>query len=658
MDKEIQNNLVENIDLNDINSELNGLLDNECYETNVGAENKDLSVGDLVNAVISGERTFYQKEQTERKKFDDSWITTIESYYPSIYRITRNIRSSLRYEQDIIPIEKAKRVTPESIRHLTSNTHNIHQLEGDDVMPKRILTDLSEIEYGIYENRFIMTLVFRLRDYCHERLEIIKKHLYAQKTTRLNASGVFNLDDSEYEVTFDVKRTRSFKQRKTDEHNLNVYARAERLNKLIDNLTTSAFIKEMKRYKPVTPPIIKTQIILKNPDFRNAYLLWLYLDKNYQLNFNQETETRQKRFDKNYLQHLNKNIVMLASNLAYEDLEKPPIDAQEFFNGSGYDKPTIKEVPAKTVSRLPDELTAAPEAFTPEPQAMNEYYLNRMRQLLKQSLKTSISENASPAKARESLKQSLEDAINITNALYEAEFGYNADDDIFVRLVKSKDPKLALEEAYEKQRIATAVRQVKEKDYERAVALEKKWHAELIEKQKQLIEEEKRQSEQRISQALEKETEKLDAAIVKALQAEQRAAQTQIKKELAKLAQLRKKLSDQLREERRKILEEERKRLLKERLRLKKEKEREKQMLLTKMKREAERAMSKISSELKTIESQLSSKTKKRTSSKAKTKEIKEQTKVQQIEVDKVSQFDTSLENNQASFVYEENNLN
>ena len=55
------------------------------------------------------ENKFYQKEQIESLKFDDKWIKAIESYFPSINRITINLKSTLKMQSEIIPIEKPKK---------------------------------------------------------------------------------------------------------------------------------------------------------------------------------------------------------------------------------------------------------------------------------------------------------------------------------------------------------------------------------------------------------------------------------------------------------------------------------------------------------------------------------------------------------------------
>ena len=48
-------------------------------------------------------------------------------------------------------------------------------MRGSDVIPKRILTTQAEIEYAIYENRFIKSLIDRLFDFVNRRYDLVKK---------------------------------------------------------------------------------------------------------------------------------------------------------------------------------------------------------------------------------------------------------------------------------------------------------------------------------------------------------------------------------------------------------------------------------------------------------------------------------------------------
>ncbi|MBM7453346.1 hypothetical protein JN09_000672 [Acholeplasma morum] len=543
------------------------------------AETKEFS-NYFYHAFYQGNRNLYQRQDTERKKFDETWISTIESFFPSIDRITRNMRSAIKYEEEILPIEKIKRVGSTAIKHLSSHTNFIREIDEDgDVVAQKLLSDLSETEFGIYENRFIMTLVFRLRDYTFERIKIIKQGLYANRKTRLNVESQFEFGDASYNIQFNVEQNESIVQRKTDDHNIMVLEKAERLYKLISNLTNSTFIKTLKHYKPVTPPIVKTQIILKNTDFKNAYLLWLYLDKTFQLEYTLEASSRQKRFKHEYIKQLDQATMLLLSTLLVND----PVEESK----DSYMPVKYKETKPKILQMMPDEVEVNPDVYVIERQPMNEFYLSKMRQILtKQVQETYNVENKEPIKVY--LREALEDATLITNSLYESFFKYNTDGDIFSRMIIEDDPEKALLEAYEKQRVSTIVREVKQKDFQRAIELEKKWNTVLLQKQEALLAKEAETSEERILKLIEEEKKKYDKETRSVITKAQREHQIEIRKQRQELQAFRKKLNDELKAQRQKLKEAEKKRIEKERLLLKKQKEKEKAKLLKQKEKEAE----------------------------------------------------------------------
>lgn len=532
-----------------------------------------------------------QRQEIGRKKFDDTWITTIEAYYPSIDKITRNMKSQLKYDQEILPIEKIKRVGPDAIKHLSSHTNLISDIDEDDfVTPEKLLSDLSDIDYGIYENRFIMTLVYRLRDYILERIRQIEKELYAKRTINLEIKNEFIYEGAKISFDLNLKSEESYKQKKEDEHNLFVLERAERLYKLISNLTNSTFIKTLKHYKKVVPPIIKTQIILKNTDFKNAYLLWLYLDKTYMLDFSYEQENRQKRFDQLYQDHLTKQSLMLFSTLFYHNEKRQSGD---------YQKAKFKKVQSKREETTPS-FSLEPTSYVIEPQQMNEYFLKESEKIFKKHLRESKTDELEPKRY---IKDALSDLINITNKVAWESLEVNQDDDVFNRLVQAKDPKKALEKAYEKQKLSRILREVKEKDYKEAIELEKKWFKELVNKQKELIDDLESTEREKIKETILKEQKKYDANLKKTISKDQKKLTDQITKERKALALIKKKLETSLQNEKKRIREEKKKKLEKERLKLKQQKEKELLKKKLQLEKKKETTLKKIEQEkLKLIE--------------------------------------------------------
>ncbi len=106
--------------------------------------------------------------QTEVEKVisDTSWISMIEESIPYLDDIIRNPRRFIMQEENIVPIEKAKVVTEESIKHLAQNTKLIQDVDEDDnVVPLKLLNVYREETVDLYENRFIKSLVDNLYNF-------------------------------------------------------------------------------------------------------------------------------------------------------------------------------------------------------------------------------------------------------------------------------------------------------------------------------------------------------------------------------------------------------------------------------------------------------------------------------------------------------------
>ena len=232
----------------------------------------------ILKRVKGGQKTVFNKSQTEIRNFDMSFLDTIESVYPAILKIMRDPKKSIRYEEEIVAVEKARKVNSQTVRHLSSHTQLIKEIKKDgDVIPSKVLTTYAEEELAIYENRFIKSLVKRIEMFLEKRYEVMKVSLESFETQKLNVKNEFLLSGQKVTVDLDI-------QIKND-LTTNVEATKAQYNRLlyvremIQGLKGTEFMRALAKARDVLPPIMKTNIILHNPDFKLCYGLWLYLDR-------------------------------------------------------------------------------------------------------------------------------------------------------------------------------------------------------------------------------------------------------------------------------------------------------------------------------------------------------------------------------------------
>lgn len=416
------------------------------------------------NSFLAGDTTIYQRNIAEFKNFDNEWIEKLEEYFPSIDKIVRNPKSVLRYDEEITIIEKAKKVTSQSIRHLAANSQLIKDINEDgDITPSKILTTTPEIEYGIYENRFIMTLIQRLATFVGNRYEVIKSNIQSYQKRHLNLSSNFDLNNNNISMNIDMVVKSEVDDSDLKQRNEKLFARVTKLYKTVHGYMISPFMRELSGKKPVIPPIMKTNIILKNPDFRNAYDLWLFLDRYNALVYDIDVQEKDMPIDADYIADLNQLALFTYAYVLYNQEDRKSVYAEA-------DTVQYVRKATKIVKTNPKDIVENPDAIAMEDNTINEYYLDQNQKIFKKSLVDLLGDNIS---YEEALKTAMKQTIDITNSLYKSVFDLNPELKDESGEFKKQDLRFELEEAKKKAEIAKIVRETKEADFKQSIDLEK-----------------------------------------------------------------------------------------------------------------------------------------------------------------------------------------
>lgn len=220
------------------------------------------------------------KKNIDTKVSDTSWIDMVEECIPYLDNIIRNPRRFIAQEENIVPIEKAKVVTEESIRHLAQHTSLIQEVQEDGtVIPLKLLNVYREETVDLYENRFIKSLVDNLYTFVTNKLEESDQKSYAKVDSEVTYKGIMKKKDEVVEVNLQLtSKKETDVDASKDGHSLD--ERIEHIRDIVSAFRSSTFIKSLKESSPVRSPIRKTNVILKEQNFIKALELWEYLEKN------------------------------------------------------------------------------------------------------------------------------------------------------------------------------------------------------------------------------------------------------------------------------------------------------------------------------------------------------------------------------------------
>lgn len=215
------------------------------------------------------------------------WLIEIETACPYIDNIIRNPKLALINEDDVVKIEKAKKITVESVRDLSKHTHYIDKIDEvtNEIKPSKILIMRREETYNTYENRFIYTIISNLSRFITEKEKLLENfESKSDKELEYAATTNNGCDRLDIQLKIGSKelpkgQSNSDFQKAIDD----IKARVKKIRYYLSAWVRSEFITSLEKAHVsfVIPPIRKTNVILKNPNFQFAMKLWVFLQNYY-----------------------------------------------------------------------------------------------------------------------------------------------------------------------------------------------------------------------------------------------------------------------------------------------------------------------------------------------------------------------------------------
>ena len=261
---------------------------------NINANDKELTEKSETFVQKVNSDMYFQSELTS-DSMSFEWVDVIERICPYIDNIIRNPKLALINEEDIVKIEKAKRISVASVKDLAKHTHFIEKIDPitNEVKPSKILIERREETFNTYENRFIYTLVTNLYRFLVNK-ESLLEALESKKNKILEYAASSNTGIEKVNIELKISSFEIPKGKSSDEFQKeieSIKARIKKINDYIISWRRSEFIESLeKAHVPfVFPPIRKTNMILKNPNFQMAMQLWEFLQA-YDLNENQTSK--------------------------------------------------------------------------------------------------------------------------------------------------------------------------------------------------------------------------------------------------------------------------------------------------------------------------------------------------------------------------------
>lgn len=232
----------------------------------------------------TGKTLMSQKLREEEKAYDDLFIEKLEEGFEAIDSIILNPRTFIKENPELVDAGRAKKINAQSIVHLSSHTQYVYEVDqNNDVTPMKILTINSDVDYQIYENRFVWSLINKAALFIEKRYHYILDHGETRDSELLLLHNVTEIGGTRYELDSRIAVSRPSSDGGKAEQNANLLLRLARLRERAAYYRKSAFAESMKGAKMVANPIHRTNMIVKEPHYHACYELWTWLDSYAQL---------------------------------------------------------------------------------------------------------------------------------------------------------------------------------------------------------------------------------------------------------------------------------------------------------------------------------------------------------------------------------------
>lgn len=306
------------------------------------------------------------KVQTDKKSVtrDIEWLDLMEEVIPHLDSIFRSPNRFIENEEEIVKIEQARKVSVETIKHLSKNTNFIQTVDEQtgDVIPSKLLNVRKEESYNTYENRLIYTLIQNMKFFVNKRKESLQESLGIvnndenKDNKQLDYNAKSKLNDELIDINLSINSSLDSQGQDSQDKKQSLLQRIEAIEKKITDVESNDIYKIIDKLHItlVKDPIRKTNVVLKNVHFQYAMKLWEFM----KMNFDEETnsvEENQNYMDNGQLKKMMDETFMLQY-LVMKTLDEDQMEKQD----------TKKEVKAIILEQMLDKMIDLDEDITEE----------------------------------------------------------------------------------------------------------------------------------------------------------------------------------------------------------------------------------------------------------------------------------------------------
>ena len=236
---------------------------------------------EILDTLKSGELAVNLSKKFMLKMIDETWVKAVEDSIPALDEVVRTPSHFIEETEEVLPIERTKKVSSRSLIHLSQHTDLISRIDSDNtVTPSKLLNVFREDSIMTYENKFVNTLLNRLLTFVTVRYNAAVKDGANEKVTAMDFTDTFVHGSVKGRIRLEIELTDTIGEDdkvKNYAVNTDLWKRVRKIYEIVRNYQSSELVLSMGKVF-VRPPIMRTNPILKNKNLRQCLALWEFIE--------------------------------------------------------------------------------------------------------------------------------------------------------------------------------------------------------------------------------------------------------------------------------------------------------------------------------------------------------------------------------------------
>lgn len=213
-------------------------------------------------------------------KIEEDWIKAIEEGLTFVEKAVSEERQFIRTNGEVVPIEKVKKISKDSVEHLAKHSDlitHVPEEEDDLLIPDQLYMVEKLSDYAVYENRFLYMMLCYIKQFIEYRLEkienlrrryvgemsVAKEVVTKKRTLRIKAEVYEERTDNPFPLP--------------DETSNKLVKRIKDCQSIVNALLNTDLMLQVAKSPMIKPPIVKTNVLKMNNNFKHALALYDYI---------------------------------------------------------------------------------------------------------------------------------------------------------------------------------------------------------------------------------------------------------------------------------------------------------------------------------------------------------------------------------------------